>query len=658
VYAHNDKIIDSNLQSIHVDFYSPDKKLVDHQVYLSYFSSSYGQYKIPKNYPYSVITMIVYKNQLNSLHPNYFQKEIYILNPSASKNNLIKDSTIAKRSKANHPPMAVIKENGFVSVNLDNSDLNIKGINFNIISAADTIFNNHYVLTTQKNLSLKIQTNLLDDGFHQFAITNDENKVLLNQYIFNNTYKYLMTPSIIFDTISTEPGGYNLWKIKSLPLANLSISVIDADIPSSNSNIASELLFNSSTNFNYKNIGSYFNDTSFSTIRKFDAFVYEQNVSPNDQQTLDSKNYFLFINGKVNIKKGLFKNPKIPPFINIVVGAPNKKIILYQAMVKPDSSFSLSNLLFFDTAYARGVINGTDYFKENYEITIDTNSQNTLGELKIDNSLPIYYFDHLINSKVTKIQSETLQLDSLLKSTTLKEVVVKSDQYFKLNKLDDMYSSGIFGGANATRLNVEEDPFFKGTFDIGNYITASIPGISYDPNYDMKDAASSTTSLKPIDESYKTPFTWRGEKTSIYLDEMKVDYDFVKNLPKASIGYIKVFRPIFFGESFGGAGGAVSIYTKKFSSISESYAHNTSTTMIKGYNSSKSLEDITDANEYSFKNTGTTLYWNPMVNTASHPDKPIEIRFKNNHFTKAYKIRIEGVDVNGQVLFFEKVIHP
>ena len=119
-----------------------------------------------------------------------------------------------------------------------------------------------------------------------------------------------------------------------------------------------------------------------------------------------------------------------------------------------------------------------------------------------------------------------------------------------------------------------------------------------------------------------------------------------------------MFRPIFFGEPFGGGGGAVSIYTKKFSDKSEVYAHNVDNTMIKGYHTSKALEDITDENEYMFKNAGTTLYWNPMVITSKNPDIPFEIRFKNNRFSKAYKLRIEGIDVNGQILFFEKVIHP
>lgn len=661
IYAHNDQTIDTNLQNIHVDFYSPDKKLVEHQVYLSYLSSAYGQFKIPKNYPFSVLTMVAYKNQLNTKQPNYFQKEIYVLNTSVSKVTITKDSTTAALSKnvfSGNPKIAVVKESGFISVNVDNADFNIRGISFQILSATDTLFNNHYVLSTKKKLALKIPANLLEDGFYQFIITNDDHQILLNQYIFNNTFKYLATPSIHLDTISIEPGGLNVWKIKSLPLANLSVSVIDADIPSSNTNIASELLFNSIANNKYKNISSYFTDTSYSSIQAFDSLVRQQNMAPNYNQSLDTKNSFLSITGKVLVKKGIFKKTQLPPFINVVVGAPNKKINLYQAFVKPDSSFSVSNLLFFDTVYARGVLNGTNYFKEDYVVTIDTNFHSSLDGFKIDNTLPAYYFDHLISNKVTKVKSESLQLDSLLKLTTLKEAVVKSDPTYKLNKLDAMYASGLFDGGNAYRLNVEDDPFFEATFDLGNYITSSVPGITYDPNYFSKDAAGGFSSFNPGDEAYKSPFTWRGQKTSIYLDEVKVDYDFVRDLSKTSIGYIKVFRPIFFGEPFGGGGGAVSIYTKKFSDKSEAYAHNSDNTMIKGYHTSKSLEDITDENEYMFKNTGTTLYWNPMVITSKNQDIPFEIRFKNNRFTKAYKLRIEGVDVNGQILFFEKVIHP
>lgn len=661
IYAYNGLSLDTNLQNINVDFYSPDKKLIDHQIYLSYLSSAYGFFKIPKNYPYSILTMVVYKNQLNTSQPYYFQKEVYVLNSSAKKWSPTNDTNrmaSVKNTNINNSKIAVTKEAGFVSVNVDNSDFQIKGLAFQILSATDTIFNNHYVLSSKKKLALKIPSNLLEDGFYQFIITNEDNQTLFNQYIFNNTYKYLATPTLNLDTLSVESGGINVWNIKSLPLANVSVSVIDADIPSSNSNIASELLFNSFINQKISNLSSYFTDTSLSTIQQFDAFIQNQNILPHYAPLFDTKNSYLSINGKVLVKKGIFKKTQLPPFVNVVIGAPNKKINLYQALVKPDSSFSVSNLLFFDTVYARGVLNGSHYFKEDYEVTIDTSFTNQIKDLKINNSLPAYYFDHMIGSKVNKIKTESLQLDSLLKLTTLKDAVVKSDPTYKLNKLDAMYASGLFDGGNAYRLNVEDDPFFEGTFDLGNYITASVPGITYDPNYFSKDAAGGFSSFNPGDEAYKSPFTWRGQKTSIYLDEVKVDYDFVRDLPKTSIGYIKVFRPIFFGEPFGGGGGAVSIYTKKFSDKSESYSHNTENTMIKGYHTSKSLEDITDENEYIFKNSGTTLYWNPMVITSKNGDTPFEIRFKNNHFTKAYKLRIEGVDVNGQLLFFEKVIHP
>ena len=160
VYAHNDQILDTNLQNVTVDFFSPDKKLIDHQTYLSYLSSAYGQFKIPKNYPFSVLTMVVYKNQLNKTYPNYFQKEIYVLNKSVSKVTLTKDSTIANPTPTvnnKNSRIAVVKEAGFVSVNVDNADLNIKGVTFQILSATDTIFNNQYVLSTKKKLALKME---------------------------------------------------------------------------------------------------------------------------------------------------------------------------------------------------------------------------------------------------------------------------------------------------------------------------------------------------------------------------------------------------------------------------------------------------------------------------------------------------------------------
>lgn len=107
-----------------------------------------------------------------------------------------------------------------------------------------------------------------------------------------------------------------------------------------------------------------------------------------------------------------------------------------------------------------------------------------------------------------------------------------------------------------------------------------------------------------------SPFSWRGSPTSIYLDEMKVSWDMVRNIPRNNIGYIKVFRPIFFGDIQSGTGGAIVIYTRKH--FDESKGVNTKeSTFLRGYFSSNYfLDEAIQIGEKS-RQVNTTLYWNP-----------------------------------------------
>ncbi|HEY0058611.1 MAG TPA: hypothetical protein VGB56_05715 [Flavisolibacter sp.] len=53
----------------------------------------------------------------------------------------------------------------------------------------------------------------------------------------------------------------------------------------------------------------------------------------------------------------------------------------------------------------------------------------------------------------------------------------------------------------------------------------------------------------------------RNQRASIYVDEMRVDADFLNALPVTDIAMIKVIKSPFFG-GWGGGGGAIAVYTK------------------------------------------------------------------------------------------------
>ena len=79
-------------------------------------------------------------------------------------------------------------------------------------------------------------------------------------------------------------------------------------------------------------------------------------------------------------------------------------------------------------------------------------------------------------------------------------------------------------------------------------------------------------------------------------------------------------------------------------------------TLLKGYFSSNYFSDELIKMEEKLKQVNTTLYWNPYFVFYDTPKNEQIIRFFNNHFTKKYLVKIEGVDDKGQVVYFEKII--
>jgi hypothetical protein len=129
----------------------------------------------------------------------------------------------------------------------------------------------------------------------------------------------------------------------------------------------------------------------------------------------------------------------------------------------------------------------------------------------------------------------------------------------------------------------------------------------------------------------------------------------VRDIPRVNIGYIKIFRPIFFGDIQKGIGGAIVIYTKKHFDQPDQL-NTKESQLLKGYFSSNYfLDEAMQIGEKS-KQVNTTLYWDPYFVFYDDPIKDKIIRFPNNDFTKRFLIKIEGIDAKGQVLYFEKII--
>jgi hypothetical protein len=644
IYVHNPYFLDSKSSNIYVDLVDENKKVLEHQVYLTYLSSINGQIKIPNDYKFSQVNLIIYQINDEKERINYYQKEIAVLNNALIKrkkefSNPININTTPLSDKKNS--INIQKDSNQIIVQIENENKNFNEIYFSIKGQEDTLYAKSYSIGEKNKLTIRLPKEQFSTGYYLFSFCNSTNEVIYQEWVYNFSSDHLLRPIISLDTLTFQKEGINVWKISNLPNANLSISIADADIPSSNKNIVSELLFNGMNNHPLTNIGHYFtNNTRINEIA-IDSIIKINQISPLPISTLIDTNQDSYLTLRGKIIKTTKKDLPLPKQLSVVIGSPQKKSSFIQAPVDTDGSFILNKLIFYDTVFAKGVLEKKETNDFKVELNQDTNTTTPAFNFINDLSPAIYKF--IENEKANKLIQNSNLLDSLIKKFTLQQVTVKSNPDLKLNSLDKIYSFGLFSNSNAYRLNVADDHFFQNSFDLGNYIISQIPGISYSNNFNT------------MMEFDATPFSWRGSPTSLYLDEIKVSWDVVRDMPRNNIGYIKVFRPIFLGDIQKGTGGAIVIYTKKhFDEPAQFYTKESK--LLRGYFSANYFSDEAIKIAEKSRQLNTTLYWEPYFVFYDDPIKDKIIRFPNNDFTKRYLIKIEGINANGQVLYFEKIV--
>jgi len=644
IYIHNPYFLDSKTSNIYVDLVDENKKLLEHQVYLSYLSCINGQIKIPSNYKFSQVNLLIYQMNENKDKINYYQKEISVLN-----NALIKrKGEFVKNKKVEDTPLSIKnnifniqKDSNEIIVHIENENKELNEVYFSIKGQEDTLYAKSYNLSNKNKLTIRVPKEQFSTGYYLFSLSNNLNEVVYQERVYNLSSDHLLHPIISLDTLSFGKEGMNVWKISNLPNANLSISIVDADIPTSNKNIVSELLFNGINNHPLTNIGHYFTNSSLVNEMAIDSMMNANQIIPLSISKINEDNQDKYLTLKGKIIKTSKKDIPFPKRINIVLGSPNKSSSIIEASINLDSSFILNKLIFYDSVFARGVLNKKEI--DNFKVILSQDTSIITPSFDFINNLSPATYKFIENEKANKIINNSDILDSLIKKFTLQQVTVTSRPEYKLNKLDKIYAFGLFSSGNAYRLNVADDQFFQNSFDLGNYIVSQIPGISYSNNFNT---------MMDFDA---TPFSWRGSPTSIYLDEIKVSWDLVRDIPRNNIGYIKIFRPIFFGDIQKGTGGAIVIYTKKH--FDEPKGVNTKeSTFLRGYFSANYFSDEAIKIVEKSRQENTTLYWDPYFVFYDDPIKEKILRFPNNDFTKRFLIKIEGIDAKGQVLYFEKIV--
>jgi len=507
-------------------------------------------------------------------------------------------------------------------------------------------------------------------GIVHITVFSPDEKPLAERIIFANLIDYSFTTDLVRSIADTGRRKKNSIQI-DLPdtiTCNLSIAVTDADLNPQlpGDNIFSRLLVTEDIKGYVHNPAYYFSSDADSVADHLDLvmmtngwrrFKWHEVLAGHFPELKYLPENYISIDGQA---KGLSQTASSGKEINGILEFKDKRREYLNTPVQPDGKFSLSGMIFYDTAKLFYQFNKD----KNKTLTSRANFviKNNLLEdplhLQPDNSflpdpgLP----DNVSLAKITEIRLKQRSNIELQKSKTLKTVEVTAKMQTPKDLIDKEYTSGYFSNGLTGHSRIilpEDDPAFLSSQDLFSYLQGRIAGLQ------ISVTGNDVT------------VTWRGIPTSLFVDEIPQssisinppgqlieDPGYIFSLPMSEIAMVKIFDPPFFGAgsvSYGGQGGAISVYLKK-ARLSNQMAKGLDYISVPGYSPIRefyspdySITDLSDIPDYR-----NTLYWNPFVVTGKN-QRQITLSFYNNDFTKKLKVIVEGCNENGKLTRIEKI---
>lgn len=232
---------------------------------------------------------------------------------------------------------------------------------------------------------------------------------------------------------------------------------------------------------------------------------------------------------------------------------------------------------------------------------------------------------------------ESAKLLQQYEGKVLDNVVVKGRVKSKVEVMDEKYTSALFRG-DGVQFDLTDNTAAMGAMDILTYLQGRVAGLQ-------------------ISSGNPPSLQWRGGAPQLYLDEMQTDAQMITSVPVSDIAFVKVFRPPFMG-GFGGANGAIAIYTRRGDDVKAEPGKGLANNMVTGY---AEIKQFYSPNYDTFKpenekrDIRTTLYWNPQVR-IDPKTKKASLTFYNNDVSEAFRVVIEGMTQDGRLAHIEQTM--
>jgi hypothetical protein len=342
--------------------------------------------------------------------------------------------------------------------------------------------------------------------------------------------------------------------------------------------------------------------------------------------------------------------------VSFIIKGEDSTSILAEAGITDKGEFLLNDVNYMKSAAVAYM--GTNTKKENY--IVDVKLRPTyIDSLKKSSRIPEINLD--TTNLTTTIGNWVNDTTPFKNAKLLEGVVVKGKKVSREDSLNKQYAGGPF------LLGKAIDPSsVKFARSIWQVIQQTVPGVTVEGNpFDptvvfnrfgaLGGGDATASSGESSDGSVSPDVAVQTNGIAYYLNEVNVSKDVINTMSVDDVALIKVLKNE--GAALGATQGVIAIYTKKGVAMGKTlYDKAYAVEKKEGYAIVKQFysPDYTRNPDNTETDKRVTLYWNGRMLPAR--DGKYRFRFFNNDTSKQFKLVIQGIDKEGQLIYGEQII--
>jgi hypothetical protein len=510
------------------------------------------------------------------------------------------------------------------------------------------IFTLPLLLGPDKTFQGALPLEKLQSGVLQLTVLNSVNQPLAERLVFVNNDEYKTPVEFKTDVLNLRPRQKNDFSLNILDTIQGTFAVAVTEmIGDSNKadNILARLLLTESLKGYIYNPTYYFESNDKMRNFYLDLVMLTHgwrrytwknaNNYVQKELALNSDNYITFKAKALTLQSNL---PLKSKQLQIQLKTRDKGEDIFVVNTDTAGNFSLPGMIYEDSLQ----ISVKGKSKNNYPVAVQILSKSLSQQFKFSKQ-PLLF---------RTAENETQTMSSFAKNNynkayrdpkelELDAIELKVKGKSEKEKFTNKFVTGRLG-TSASQLDLISNPVLSG-LNILDYLKSRLMGVTITGGpgtYAVNYRGSRSLIGGPI-------------PMAIFLDEFQVDPNDLTSIRAADVALVSIHN-----TAINGPGGALAIYTKRDNGGNRIKSSSDLFFTYEGFSVTKEFfspdysrpEDARALNDERI-----TLYWNPYLNTTTSKNG-LSFSFYNNNKAKKIKVTIEGMQKDGKLLHFEKII--